>query len=195
MGDTRLPSATGWKLGLKTAAFVVLYVGTVAIGIPVLLVWLADGRWALGLGSARFFGIVPLIGGLITYLYCTAHLTGRGKGIPAPFDPTQRLVASGPYAMVRNPMYGAASLYFIGLAILLDAGVLLGYAAVMMTGYWVGVVLLEEPALARRFGAAFDEYCRRTPRWFPSLRRLNPAASGHAARPADSRDSGIERRP
>ena len=185
MGDTTLSSATGWKLGLKTAAFLVLYVGAVAIGIPFLLVWLADGRWSLGLGPARFFGIVPLIGGLLAYLYCTTHLTGHGKGIPAPLDPTQRLVVSGPYSVVRNPMYAAASLYFIGLAILSDAGILLGYAAFMMTAYWVGVVFLEEPALARRFGVAFQEYCRRTPRWLPVLRRL--------ALGTNRRDSGIDR--
>jgi protein-S-isoprenylcysteine O-methyltransferase Ste14 len=139
---------------------------------------LADGRLALGLGGARFVGIVPMFGGLIAYLYCTAHLSGRGQGVPAPFDPTQHLVASGPYAIVRNPMYVAASLYFMGFAILFDSGILLGYALLMTTAYWCGVVLLEEPALARRFGPAFREYCRQTPRWIPSWRGLMAVMRG-----------------
>jgi protein-S-isoprenylcysteine O-methyltransferase Ste14 len=190
------PSSAGdWGWRVKTAAFLLLYVGAVAIGIPLLLVWWADGRSALGLGAARFVGIVPLIGGLASYLYCTVHLAVRGEGVPAPLDPTQRLVATGPYARVRNPMYGAASLYFLGLAIVSDAGVLLGYAALMMTAYWLGVRFLEEPALARRFGPAFDEYRRRTPRWFPALRCSAPGMGRHTAVPADAQESGVERQP
>jgi len=39
MRDTSPQSAVDWKLGLKTLAFVVLYVGAVAAGIPALLLW------------------------------------------------------------------------------------------------------------------------------------------------------------
>jgi len=31
------------------------------------------------------------------------------------------------------------------------------------------VVLAEEAYLRQKFGAAFDEYCRRVPRWLPQL--------------------------
>ena len=31
----------------------------------------------------------------------------------------------------------------------------------------LAVVLLEEPQTRRRFGADYDDYCRRVPRWIP----------------------------
>jgi protein-S-isoprenylcysteine O-methyltransferase Ste14 len=44
--------------------------------------------------------------------------------------------------------------------------------AVLTTFYahWV-VVRVEEPELRERFGAAYEVYCRRVPRWVPRLRR------------------------
>jgi protein-S-isoprenylcysteine O-methyltransferase Ste14 len=30
--------------------------------------------------------------------------------------------------------------------------------------------LVEEPALLRRFGAEYEEYCSRVPRWLPRVR-------------------------
>jgi protein-S-isoprenylcysteine O-methyltransferase Ste14 len=32
-------------------------------------------------------------------------------------------------------------------------------------------ILLEEPGLARRFGASYEEYRQAVPRWLPQLRR------------------------
>lgn len=42
--------------------------------------------------------------------------------------------------------------------------------AVLMTFYarWV-VVRVEEPELRERFGAAYESYCERVPRWVPRL--------------------------
>ncbi len=47
----------------------------------------------------------------------------------------------------------------------------LAYAGAVFLGFHVFTVLYEEPAHRRRFGAAFDEYCRRVPRWIPRLAR------------------------
>jgi len=32
------------------------------------------------------------------------------------------------------------------------------------------VLLYEEPALRKKFGADYEEYCRNVPRWLPRLR-------------------------
>jgi protein-S-isoprenylcysteine O-methyltransferase Ste14 len=182
MQDTSRDRTAARMLGVKTAAFVLLYVGAVAVGIPALLVWWADGRLALGLGQARYLALAPMLAGVAFYLYCTAYLAAHGREIPAPLDPTRQLICSGPYAVMRNPMYVAASLYFCGLAVLFDSGVLVAYALLMMSAYWAGVVFLEEPALAQRFGPAFADYCRQTPRWFPALRHLGRTKSRRETR-------------
>jgi hypothetical protein len=40
------------------------------------------------------------------------------------------------------------------------------------------VTLAEEAYLRKKFGPAFDEYCRRVPRWFPRLAGLGETLSG-----------------
>ena len=60
-----------------------------------------------------------------------------------------------------------------------DPGVGLGYAelrhalyavlALWVPGIWL-IAVLEERELRERFGAAYDAYCRRVPRFLPQLR-------------------------
>jgi len=44
----------------------------------------------------------------------------------------------------------------------------------LAVGFAVGVnvfvLLTKEPALRRKFGAKYEEYCRRAPRWLPRLK-------------------------
>jgi protein-S-isoprenylcysteine O-methyltransferase Ste14 len=155
------------NLWFKLLAFLLFYVGTVTLVVPTFLLWWADGRWSLGLRQVRYVGLLPLIGGIVLYLLCSIQLVVRGKGTPAPLEATSRLIESGPYAMVRNPMYLAAALFFLGQAILMDSGILLIYSSLMIFAYHLGVIWLEEPALARRFGARYAAYCARVPRWLP----------------------------
>ena len=48
------------------------------------------------------------------------------------------------------------------------------YAALLWLTFHVVVIALEEPHLQDQFGAAYDEYCRRVPRWFALARRRVP---------------------
>ena len=57
----------------------------------------------------------------------------------------------------------------LGEAVLFGSSRLLAYAGAVFTGFHLFVLLYEEPAHRRRFGAEFDEYCRRVPRWIPRL--------------------------
>jgi protein-S-isoprenylcysteine O-methyltransferase Ste14 len=159
------------RVALETCAFLLLCGLPVAFVIPALLIWAADGRLELGLGRARYLGIGPMIVGAAVYVVAAAQLATTGKGMPAPIDPTRELVASGAYSVVRNPMYLAAALFLWGEVVLFDSVVLAGYALFMMSAYLAGVVWLEEPALARRFGAPYAQYCARVPRWMPFVRR------------------------
>jgi protein-S-isoprenylcysteine O-methyltransferase Ste14 len=46
---------------------------------------------------------------------------------------------------------------------------LLVYAIVVFLAFNAFVVYYEEPTLKRKFGAAYEEYCKRVPRWIPRL--------------------------
>ena len=114
--------------------------------------------------------IVVAIGGLIG-LPCVWEFAWRGLGTPAPFDPPKKLVITGPYRFVRNPMYVGMGFVFIGEGIvfphitvlmLIMTAILFGVVSVM-------VMLYEEPTLRRMFGADYEEYCRHVHRWIPRL--------------------------
>jgi protein-S-isoprenylcysteine O-methyltransferase Ste14 len=42
-------------------------------------------------------------------------------------------------------------------------------ALIAVVGLALFVRLYEEPALRKKFGADYDEYCKNVPRWFPRM--------------------------
>ena len=84
--------------------------------------------------------------------------------------PTERLVVTGAYRYVRNPMYVAVIGAIVGQALLLGQPVLLGYAAVVAAAVVSFVRAYEEPTLLRQFGSEYETYRRAVPGWVPRLR-------------------------
>jgi protein-S-isoprenylcysteine O-methyltransferase Ste14 len=100
--------------------------------------------------------------------YATVRLFAReGEGTLAPWDPTRKLVAHGPYRHVRNPMITGVLLVLLGEAALLGSLGVLAWAAFFFTINAIWFPLVEEPGLVRRFGADYEEYRRNVPRWVP----------------------------
>jgi protein-S-isoprenylcysteine O-methyltransferase Ste14 len=88
-----------------------------------------------------------------------------GKGTPAPFDPPRRLVVSGPFRYLRNPIYVGAVAAMAGAAIYFGSWGLAAYAAAIALIFHVLVRTYEEPVLRRTFGDEYDGYCAQVPRW------------------------------
>lgn len=84
----------------------------------------------------------------------------------------------GPYAWVRNPLYlGNLGIVLGLLCIAHDAWVyLLGLG--FFFGEYFFIIRAEENFLREKFGAAFDDFCAKVPRWVPRP----PAASEGALR-------------
>lgn len=77
-----------------------------------------------------------------------------------------KLLTQGVYARVRHPRYVEVTLGYWGMALM--ANTLAGYAAaVLLVPVLLGIVVLEERELRQRFGAEYDDYCRRVPRFIP----------------------------
>ena len=80
-----------------------------------------------------------------------------------------RLITDGIYGRVRNPRYlEFVLLSFVYVAFANHSGVWLLYALTFPAIHLV--VLLEEPELRERFGAEYEDYCRRVPRYIPKRR-------------------------
>jgi protein-S-isoprenylcysteine O-methyltransferase Ste14 len=110
-----------------------------------------------------------LLAGLMSLAESMVQFVVRGHGTPAPVAPPTALVVTGQYRYVRNPMYVAVVSLVLGQAAWLGSPALLIYAAVLLVLFHIFVVSHEEPTLARRFGASFEEYRGHVRRWWPRL--------------------------
>lgn len=87
-----------------------------------------------------------------------------GTGV-VPFTPANVLVADGAYRWTRNPMYVALVVVAVGLAVRLPAVTALAVPPLLWLVLDRRFVRREEAFLRERFGADFDAYCARVPRW------------------------------
>jgi protein-S-isoprenylcysteine O-methyltransferase Ste14 len=83
------------------------------------------------------------------------------------------LVDTGMFAHSRNPLYLAKLLLFLGLAIVHNGWAMYLVVVPFFLISYVCIIAAEEQYLSGRFGEAYADYCRRVPRWVPSLRRLS----------------------
>lgn len=94
----------------------------------------------------------------------------RGGGTPVPFDPPTRLVTTGLYAYVRNPMQLSAVLLLGVLGIVLQ-NLWVSAAGVMAHIYSAGLAGWDEDGdLQKRFGGDWNQYRRNVGRWLPRVR-------------------------
>lgn len=136
-----------------------------------------DVRWGLALpDGSRAAGIAVMVTGSIVAIACVATFVVRGRGTPAPFDPPREFVVVGLYRYVRNPMYLGGLAMLAGWALFLRSPSVLLFSLPCFLLFHLFVVLYEEPALERKFGAAYAEYLRTVGRWIP--RRPRPSARG-----------------
>jgi len=116
-------------------------------------------------------GCVLLAGGLAMLVWCVVWFF-RAKGTPVPFNPPQKLVIGGPYALVRNPMLTGVFSSLFGLGFLLHSlSIVVFWAPAFVLLHVLELKYVEEPELVRRLGASYCEYRRRVPMFVPRLRR------------------------
>lgn len=131
---------------------------------------LTDSRWSDAsalVWPARVLGGAVLLAGIALFAWCVLLFARVGRGTLAPWDPTQRLVAVGPYRYVRNPMITSVAAVLAGEALLTGSRVLVLWLLLFILLNYVYFVLVEEPGLERRFGDPYRQYKARVPRWIP----------------------------
>jgi protein-S-isoprenylcysteine O-methyltransferase Ste14 len=80
---------------------------------------------------------------------------------------TKQLVSDGPYSICRNPIYLGTVLLTLSVAIFLQS-VTLFIATLAVTVFYLTITVpIEEARLKSKHGRAFEEYCRRTPKFLP----------------------------
>jgi protein-S-isoprenylcysteine O-methyltransferase Ste14 len=152
---------------LKSLLFLILAPGMVAGYIPLALL---RGGPQIAIGTFAYLAFpLWLIGGVIL-LWSFWNFFYEGRGTPAPVDPPKELVATGFYRYVRNPMYVAVLAIIIGHFLWFGYWNLLIYAVVIFIAFHTFVTYYEEPTLRRKFGASYENYLKKVPRWIPRFR-------------------------
>lgn len=155
---------------LGSAVFLVIAPGTLAVYIPWRITRWHIGTPLLGFAGFRVVGVLLIIAGFPILLNSFARFALQGLGTPAPVAPPQRLVVTGFYRYVRNPMYVAVLLLIVGQGLLSSSILLFEYSVAVWLGFFAFVLLYEEPTLRSKFGAEYEEYCANVPRWIPRLK-------------------------
>ncbi|MFY9641448.1 MAG: isoprenylcysteine carboxylmethyltransferase family protein [Rhodomicrobium sp.] len=140
--------------------------------------WLT--RWEIrppffGLEAFRAIGVVLVLAGLPALTDSFARFVLDGLGTPAPVAPTRKLVLTGLYRYVRNPMYAALLAIIFGQALLFGDRRLAVLGALAWAASHIFVTGFEEPGLARKYGAQYAAYRANVPRWIPRLTPWRPA--------------------
>ncbi|MFZ0852059.1 MAG: isoprenylcysteine carboxylmethyltransferase family protein [Hyphomicrobiaceae bacterium] len=123
----------------------------------------------LGLELTRAIGVVLIVAGVPGIVDSFARFALQGLGTPAPVAPPQKLVVTGLYRYVRNPMYVSVLAIVLGQALLFGDWRLMVYAALFWLACHAYVILYEERTLQRKFGAEYDAFRAMVPRWIPRL--------------------------
>jgi protein-S-isoprenylcysteine O-methyltransferase Ste14 len=121
-------------------------------------------RWRLSL-ALQALALPALLG-----LTAVQEFVTRGGGTPVPFDPPRRLVTTGVYAYVANPMQLSAVMLLIVIGIVVR-NAWVAAAGVMAHIYSLGLAGWDEDEdLRQRFGGDWIAYRRAVRRWIPRLR-------------------------
>jgi protein-S-isoprenylcysteine O-methyltransferase Ste14 len=151
--------------------FLVVAPGVMAGVIPWLITgWDANGWWL----PLRMMGVAIAAGGVAVLIDSFARFALEGLGTPAPPAPTDRLIVTGPYRFVRNPMYVAVTSLIVGQGLLFGSPALFAYAAAFAGITAAFVHAYEEPTLLRAYGAEYETYRGQVPGWWPRLTAWSP---------------------
>lgn len=124
----------------------------------------------LGISAFRVVGLLFIAAGLSVLVDSFARFALQGFGTPAPIFPTRHLVVSGLFRYVRNPMYVAVVSLILGQGLFFSSVRLLEYGIAVWVGFFVFVLIYEEPTLRKSYGLEYEEFCANVPRWVPHLR-------------------------
>lgn len=138
-----------WGLALESA------------GIACAFIWLPNTSVP---GAARAIASMILAPVATIFGWLAVRHLGKQLRILAGLYPDHELVRTGPYAIVRHPVYASLFLMMLATGLLFARWPMLVLGVVL---YIVGTeirIYAEEGLLRSRFGEEFEEYRRRVPR-------------------------------
>ncbi len=149
---------------LRALAFVVVIILLLTTRIP--LRWLYLQLWPSGLWPF-WTGAAVTVAGLLFAVWARQHLAGNWSS-EVTVKQDHELIATGPYAVVRHPIYTGILAGFLGSAIALSqVRGLIGFVLIFLV-LW-RKLRMEEKWMRSEFGETYDTYAHRTAALVPYL--------------------------
>lgn len=99
--------------------------------------------------------------GALGRVYSSAFIGGRKN---------EQVIRSGPFSIVRNPLYVFSFIGVIGIGLQSGMVLLSALLAVVFILYYPLVVAKEEAFLENKFGEPYRDYKQQVPRWLPAFK-------------------------
>ncbi|MGH9144805.1 MAG: methyltransferase family protein [Vicinamibacterales bacterium] len=137
------------------------------------------------------FGVAITVLGELMRLWGVHHIGAISRTRSERLGP---LIASGPFALLRNPLYVGNIALWVGFAVAARLVWLAAVILILLALEYHAIVRWEETLLESRLGQAYRDYAARVPRWLPMLHHGGHGRSprGHG-RPTTSSASAVAR--
>jgi protein-S-isoprenylcysteine O-methyltransferase Ste14 len=149
---------------VRALTFVVVIVLLTTTRIP--LAWLYRQLWPQGLWPF-WIGAAVMVAGLLFAVWARHHLASNWSSAVT-IKEGHELITTGPYSMVRHPIYTGMLIGFLGTAIALSqVRGIIGFVLIFLV-LWPKL-RLEEKWMRSEFGETYLSYARRTAALVPYL--------------------------
>ncbi len=120
------------------------------------------GQGSVAHETLQWLGYAAIIICVLGRAWCTAYIGGHKR---------VDLVRSGPFSIVRNPLYCFSFVGVVGIGLLTGTLTWPFVFGIAFAVYYRVVVRREEAFLLSRFPADYREYVETVPRWIPDFRK------------------------
>lgn len=121
--------------------------------------------WSLGLSA------LLLVPGCVIMLWPVMQFF-RARGTPVPFNPPPKLITTGLYAYIRNPMLLGLFLLMLGLGVLFGSlSLIFIFTPLFILLNVLYLKAIEEKEMEKKFGEEYLEYKKKVPMFIPRLKK------------------------
>jgi protein-S-isoprenylcysteine O-methyltransferase Ste14 len=113
-------------------------------------------------------GVAVTVAGELIRLWGVHHIGAISRTRSDRLGP---LVATGPFALIRNPLYVGNILIWVGFALAARLVWLAPLIVLLLGAEYHLIVRWEESLLVSRLGDDYRDYAERVPRWVPTFNR------------------------
>ncbi len=151
------------RLSIRALLQVLVMILFLTVAIPFIVKQYAGPNNEFGAFSIIWFQVFLIIA--FPSLIAVIDLVIKGQGTPFPYDKTKKLVRTGVYAYIKNPIQWSFTWLFIPLAIYHESLLLLSGTLISIL-YTLGVSYPQEQEdMHQRFGDSWVLYKEKTPSW------------------------------